>query len=257
MWAHVLAHIHTHISIYIYNNNTHILVYSSIDMYIYIYRCVCMYIYIYMLVCVKISTSHMVHICIYFTIFRYINTCHWTNVRWAHHKYSRSHQRWSWSQVWFIFGLCGSHLYVRYLSACSFKMPTYPERGNSAGVSVGMIGYSSPAKEPTIRWSQRVLRVRDGKKRWPFSTRWWPMKWAPDIKSTLASKKGTGSSTFCAPGPMVTLSQSLMGFHRKTYRTCPPWLDGKKPWDIAGRCPMIFPEKPFHSKPKYRWFSSL
>ena len=38
---------------------------------------------------------------------------------------------------------------------------------------------------------------------------------APDIKSTLASKKGTGSSTFCAPGPMVTLSQSLMGFHRK------------------------------------------
>ena len=80
---------------------------------------------------------------------------------------------------------------------------------------------------------------------------------APDIKSTLASKKGTGSSTFCAPGPMVTLSQSLMGFHRKTYRTCPPWLDGKKPWDIAGRCPMIFPEKPFHSKPKYRWFSSL
>ena len=50
---------------------------------------------------------------------------------------------------------------------------------------------------------------------------------APDIKSTLASKKGTGSSTFFAPGPMVTLSQSLMGFHRKTYRTCPPWLDGK------------------------------
>ena len=130
-------------------------------------------------------------------------------------KYSRSHQRWSWSQVWFIFGLCGSHLYVRYLSACSFKMPTYPERGNSAGVSVGMIGYSSPAKEPTIRWSQRVLRVRDGKKRWPFSTRWWPMKWHQTSRAPWLQKRGLGPVLFVHLDPW--------------------WHSHKASWDFTGK----------------------
>ena len=117
--------------------------------------------------------------------------------------------------IYFWLNLCGSHLYVRYLSACSFKMPTYPERGNSAGGSVGMIGYSSPAKEPTIRWSQRVLRVRDGKKRWPFSTRWWQMKWHQTSRAPWLQKRGLGPVLFSHLGPW--------------------WHSHKASWDFTGK----------------------